>query len=212
MAWLKLPFEVMPAEINEAQFSWEEPEEVVATLATMKARRVAKKLEEERVFGSDEEEGLLVIGADTVIAVDDPPTHKATEGHRQIIGKPVDRQHAKEIIQKLAGKTHEVWTGLCLLDSDTGETIVETEKTKVEFRDMTDKLVEKYLETNEWVGKAGAYQVLGAIRPFIKLIDGSITNVIGLPMQKLVYMLEQMNVWTDENVEEIVGQKTGYRD
>ena len=198
MALLQLPFEVVPAEINEQSFEWEEPSEVVATLAAQKAETVAKKIVDARVFGMEVLEGTVVVGADTLISVGD-----------QIIGKPENREKAKEIIQKLAGREHEVWTGLCVLDVDTKDRVVEVEKTVVRFLPMSEKDVEKYLDTNEWMGKAGAYQVQGVIKKYIKDIEGGYTNVIGLPMLTLVEMLERMGVWVEVGVEDVLVQNFG---
>jgi septum formation protein len=191
MALLQLPFEVVPAQINEQTFEWEEPSEVVATLATLKAEAVGQKLIDARVFGAETLEGTVVVGADTVVAVGDA-----------IIGKPENRESAKKIIEKLAGKMHEVWTGLCVLDIDTKDRVVEVEKTVVSFLPMTEKDLEKFLDSNDWMGKAGAYQVQGAIKKHVKDIEGSYTNVIGLPMLTLVEMLEKMGVWVEGDMEE----------
>lgn len=199
VAMLGLPFEVMESGVDENQFEWQEPSEVVATLATMKAEVVAGKLKvsDRKRVG----EGMLVIGADTVVACGG-----------EIVGKPKDEQEAREIIGKLAGKTHEVWTGVCVVDVDTGERVVEVEKTEVEFGLMGEKQVEEYLKTKEWVGKAGAYQVQKAISRYVKEVRGSYTNVIGLPMLLLVDMLERLGVWTEVEMEEVLEGVFGRRD
>jgi septum formation protein len=200
-AWLDLPFDVMPSNVDESIIEWDEPEEVVATLAAMKARAVAKQLNEQRVFGADDEEGLLVVGADTVISIDG-----------EIIGKPDNREHAKAVIQKLSGKKHEVWTGVCLINTDTNEHMVEVARTEVEFRPIGEEELERYLNTNEWQGKAGGYQIQGAIKPFIKDLKGSYTNVIGLPLLTLVDMFEQWGVYVDQDVVVMLESKLGYKD
>jgi septum formation protein len=198
MELLELPFEVVESGVNEDQFEWEEPSEVVATLATMKAEAVRNKLI--GIRNEEHDEGIIVIGADTLIEVDG-----------EIIGKPVDRESAKEIMTKLAGKTHEVWTGICVIDVVTGERVVEVEKTEVEFGLIGEKQLEKYLETKEWEGKAGGYQIQGAIKPFVKDVRGSYTNVIGLPMITLVDMLERLGVWVGGEMEEVLERGFGYR-
>lgn len=127
----------------------------------------------------------------------------------QLIGKPVNRQDAKDIISKLAGRTHEIWTGICVLDADTKERVIEVERTEVSFWAVGDKELEKYLDSKDWAGKAGGYQVQGAIKPFVKDVVGSYTNVIGLPMVTLVEMLEKMGVWVEVEVEEVLAAKLG---
>jgi septum formation protein len=200
-SWLELPFEVMVSKVDEELEEWEEADEMVATLAAMKARAIGKKLIEQRVFGADDEEGFLVVGADTTICVDG-----------EIIGKPLDRQDAKNIIQKLAGRKHEVWTGVCLFNTDTEDQLVEVEKTDVVFREIGEAELERYLTSNEWQGKAGGYQIQGAIKPFVKDVKGSYTNVIGLPLLTLVYLFEQWGVYVDQNVVMMLENKLGYKD
>lgn len=188
---LEIPFEVMESGVDENIFPWEEPSEVVATLATMKAEKVARQITDNGLLILEERQ--VIIGADTVVA---------TEG--KIIGKPVNREDAERIIGQLAGKTHEVWTGICVVDPVIGERVVEVEKTEVTFRPINGKQLEKYLDTKEWEGKAGGYQVQGAIKPYIKDIVGSYTNVIGLPMVTLVEMLERVGVGVEVDIDQIL--------
>ena len=189
LAWLELPFEVVGSGVEETVYADEEASEVVARLATEKAEATAKKLSEE--VG-------IVIGADTVIEIDG-----------KIIGKPDNRQDARKIMQQLAGKTHEVWTGVCAVD-DVGNRRVEVEKTIVKFKPMTQAQIEKYLDQNEWVGKAGGYQVQGAIKPYVADIQGSYTNVIGLPLLMVQDMLESLGVGVEVDLPGLIKTKTGY--
>jgi septum formation protein len=200
-SWLDLPFTVMISHVNEDLETWDDPEEMVATLSAMKARAVARTLDEARVFGSDEEEEMIIVGADTTIYIGG-----------DIIGKPENRDHAREIILKLAGKRHEVWTGVCLLHSDTGDQLIETARTEVEFREIGDKELEQYLDTNEWQGKAGGYQILGAIKPFVKDVQGSYSNVIGLPILTLTEMLEQWGLAVDQEAVMMLESKLGFKE
>lgn len=198
LSWLQIPFEVVESGVEEDIFDDEEPSEVVATLAAMKAEAVAAKLRQEGVFGADEFEEMLVVGADTLIAVED-----------QVIGKPGDRQQAEEIVGRLSGKTHEVWTGVCVVDPATGERKVEVEVTRVTMRHISDKELKKYLDSNEWVGKAGGYQVQGEIRRFITDLEGSYTNVIGLPLLIVQDFLESMGTMVEVDVPEEIRRRTG---
>lgn len=203
MALLELPFEVMAADVDEENTGITEPDELVCTLAAMKAEKVARVITD---HGSPSkwagrqitDEGIVIIGADTMVSIDN-----------QLIGKPVNRQDAKDIISKLAGRTHEIWTGICVLDADTKERVIEVERTEVSFWAVGDKELEKYLDSKDWAGKAGGYQVQGAIKPFVKDVVGSYTNVIGLPMVTLVEMLEKMGVWVEVEVEEVLAAKLG---
>lgn len=195
VGWLGLPFAVVGSGVDEERFWADDPEETVTSLAVVKAEAVLEKVEESRVFGGDDEE-LVVIGADTVIYADS-----------QLIGKPVDRHHARNIIQKLAGTVHEVWTGVCVLEGVTGEKQVEAMKTTVRLMPMNMQEIEAYLDTHDWVGKAGGYQIQGAIRQYVKEIDGSETNVVGLPMVELVDMLERAGVVVEVDVRRVIEAK-----
>jgi septum formation protein len=198
LSWLEIPFEVMESGVDETILPDEETSEAVARLALVKARTVAKQLEAQRIFADDEETGL-VIGADTLVSLADQP-----------IGKPVNRQDAGKIIKALSGKTHEVWTGVCLWDADTGEHRVEVEKTLVKFNHLSDAQIEKYLETKEWEGKAGAYMIQGEMVKHVANVEGSFTNVIGLPLETLQDMLESMGVFVEVDLRKVVSEKTGY--
>jgi septum formation protein len=195
LAWLELPFEVVESGVEEAIYQDEEASEAVARLALSKAETVMKKMADLRL---KLEGAMVVVGADTVINVGN-----------QIIGKPADRGEAKRIIQQLAGKTHEVWTGLAVID-DLEDRRVEVEKTLVTFKPMTEAEVEKYLDTREWEGKAGGYQVQGAISKHIIDIQGSYTNVIGLPLLVIQDTLESLGGGVGVDVAEVIRGKTGY--
>jgi septum formation protein len=197
LSWLELPFVVVESGVDETGFPDEEPSELVARLATLKAHEVARK-RQATSNKPQEEEDTLIIGADTVVVVED-----------SIVGKPKDRKHAQEIIGQLSGKTHEVWTGVCVIDPVTGERRVEVEVTRVTMRHITDRELKKYLDTNEWVGKAGGYQVQGSIRDYITDLEGSYTNVIGLPLLIIQDFLESLGVMVEVDVVEEIRKRTG---
>lgn len=198
LSWLEIPFSLTVSGVNERAYDVTNPEELVSMLSVAKARAVSDQVLREQLI--DEAEGrVLVLGADTVIVVDG-----------EIIGKPVNRRDAWMIMNKLKNKTHSVFTGICLMEPDTGDTQVEVEETKVRFRDFTDKELETYLDTKDWEGKAGAYQILGAVRDFVADIEGSVTNVIGLPLITTAAMLEEANIPVEANLEGLLEQKIGY--
>jgi septum formation protein len=118
---------------------------------------------------------FLVLGADTTVVVDD-----------EILGKPDDRDHAVEMLRKLSGRTHEVLTGVAL----TCDEIVLTgvERTLVRFVAMDEDEVGWYADSGEPLGKAGGYAIQGLASRFVDRVEGSYTNVVGLPIT-LVYGL-----------------------
>lgn len=146
------------------------PVEMVAILAERKARAVAEKYSEG-----------LVIGADTLVALGD-----------RALGKPEDDDDARRMLRSLSGHTHDVLTGVCVIDAETGKTLVTTVRSGVVFRETTDEEIEDYLATGEHKDKAGAYAIQGLGGRFVEGFEGSRTNIIGLPMEELTEMLAQM--------------------
>lgn len=217
LSWLKIPFEVVVSDFDESKVKTKDPEELVATLAAEKALAVGKRLIERGglIGGSllKEQEpvgdvaSLVVIGADTVIAFPDELV-----GDVIILGKPKDLDHSREILQRLRGAEHAVYTGVAVIDPDTHEQRVEVDRSVVRFRDFSSRELEEYLKTGESLGRAGAYQILGAAMKLVENIEGSITNVVGLPLARTVGMLEEMGVVVSVDVRQIVEAKTGYPD
>ena len=147
------------------------PDKMVALLAGRKARAVAKKYE-----------GGLIVAADTLVALDD-----------NALGKPEDDEDAKRMLRALSGRTHDVYTGVCVMNAATGEAMVCAERTGVVFRKLTDAEIDAYVATGEPRDKAGAYAIQGGAGAFVTGYVGSRTNVIGLPVERLDEMLREMN-------------------
>ena len=120
----------------------------------------------------------LIIAADTVVGLD-----------RAVYGKPRDADDARRILRALAGTTHQVISGLTLLEAKTRRRMIGHDTTVVTMRSLSPKSVESYLASGAWQGKAGAYGIQASGDAFIERIDGSFTNVVGLPMELLARML-----------------------
>lgn len=163
-------FEVIPADIDETALSGEMPEEHVLRLAREKASAVA---------GSGK--GRYFIGADTVVVLDG-----------RIMGKPADEREAAEMLRLLSGRSHSVLTGIALLDRMSGKKVCKCVETKVYFKELTDKEIFDYIATGCPMDKAGAYAIQGGAIHFVRSIEGSYSNVIGLPMTELYEMLQDM--------------------
>ena len=146
------------------------PEEMVMTLSERKARAVAKKYQNELVLAAD----TLVFG-------------------REVLGKPNTPENAKQMLRKLSGNWHSVYTGLTLIDTVTGTCICRADRTRVHFMEMSDEDIAAYVATNECIDKAGAYAIQGRGGMFIDRIEGSYSNVVGLPMALLRSMLMEIN-------------------
>lgn len=158
-----IDFEVVPSQINEDEIINCDPFKNVQYLALSKAQKIA-----------DKGHKGIIIGADTQVLIDS-----------EIIGKPKDREDAKNILIKLSGRRHNVITGVAILDTEskTSETWVET--TVVKFRELMIDEIEEYLDTEEYIGKAGAYGIQGRAAAFVERIEGCYFNVVGLPLAKL---------------------------
>jgi septum formation protein len=146
--------------------SRETPPETVGRLAYQKAGDVARRCED-----------AIVIGADTV-----------AECCGQILGKPADERHAREMLNLLRGREHQVFTGICLWQRPGDETIVRVDVTKLQMDDVSEEQVDAYLDTGDWKGKAGAFGYQDQ-HDWLRIIEGSESNVVGLPMEMLAEML-----------------------
>ena len=128
---------------------------------------------------SDCREDGLIIAADTIVYMD------------KIMGKPENEEEAYEMLSLLSGKTHCVFTGICIIDTETSKKIVDYEKTKVTFNDFSQDFIKRYLKTNEYFDKAGAYGIQGYGELLVKEIHGCYNNVKGLPLTKLNTLLTE---------------------
>ncbi len=106
------------------------------------------------------------------------------------IGKPADATDAARIIRKLAGTQHELWTGVCLWRRPDDLQIAWQEVSRVSMKAMTDAEVQAYLESRTWEGCSGAYAIQEGDDPYVRVVEGSVSNVIGLPMETLERVLE----------------------
>ena len=155
-----LAFSVIPSDFDESTVALSNPDSYVITLAESKALDISEK------HPSD-----WVIGADTIVLVDGI-----------ILGKPDSIDEAREMLRRLSGKTHQVLTGYCISCKAKGRFLSETVKTDVHFKKLNETEIELYLQTGEPFDKAGAYAIQGIGTFLVKGINGSYTNVVGLPV------------------------------
>ena len=126
-----------------------------------------------------------VLGADTVVALG-----------REIFGKPSDAEDARRMLRRLAGRTHQVWTGFRVERSD-GDFREGTVKTDVDFAPLRETEIEAYIQSGEPFDKAGAYAIQGRAGVFVREIRGSFSNVVGLPLAEVVSVLRELGAVTD---------------
>ena len=157
-----LEFDVMPSDAQEITTKTA-PNEVDMELASLKAKDIYKKSEKQS----------MIVGADTVVAY-----------QGQILGKPTDEADAKRMLTMLSGQTHEVYTGVCVIED--GKTKTFYEETKVTFYEISDEQIDHYIKTGEPMDKAGSYGIQGKAAVFIKGIEGDYYNVVGFPIARFL--------------------------
>lgn len=174
-------FEVIVSDADE-KTNRQLPNEVVDDLSFLKAENVYGILKEKNVNNVFKER-TIIIGADTVVAVDG-----------EILGKPADEEKAYNMLKKLQGRTHEVYTGVTIIsvDKNSKKTITFNELTQVSFYPMTDEEIRAYIATKDPMDKAGAYGIQSGAAVYIEKINGDYNNVVGLPVARLYHVLKSM--------------------
>lgn len=170
LAMLGLPFEVMVSDTDET-IPQTDPAKVVEKLSARKAEAVSCQVTD-----------AIVIGADTVVSVDE-----------RILGKPKDKEEAREMITLLQGRSHMVYTGVTIQDTKAGGQICTfSVGTRVNVAPMNEKEIEAYIASEEPYDKAGAYGIQGLFGKFIEGIEGDYYNVVGLPVHRLYKELNKL--------------------
>ena len=160
-------FEVHPGDIPEEVLPGETPEDHVVRLAREKAMNVAEKTA-----------GRFFIGADTVVVCGG-----------EIMGKPKDSADAERMLRKLSGVPHEVITGFAVYDRERSDAVSAAVTTRVFFKQLRDEEIHAYIATGCPFDKAGAYAIQGGAAHMVQRIDGSYTNVVGLPLCEVIEAL-----------------------
>jgi septum formation protein len=163
---------VVPSRASEDLLPGESPEEHVVRLSREKAREVAAR---------PEVPGRWFLGSDTIVLRD------AT-----ILGKPADAAEAAAMLRLLSGQSHRVLSGYAVLDRDSGATVAGAVTTTVCFKELTAQEIAGYIATGEPLDKAGAYAIQGLGAFMVLGIEGSYTNVVGLPLCEVVAVLERL--------------------
>lgn len=181
MAQAGFAFEVLVSEADET-IETETPVEMVEVLSERKAAAVAEEIKRQGFA----EESILLVGADTMVAID---------GKK--LGKPKDEKGAEEMLEELSGRTHQVYTGVTLIrlrKAENGSILQESrtfsEGTDVSFYPLTKEEIRSYIAAGEPMDKAGAYGIQGKAAVFVKEIKGDYNNVVGLPIARLYQELK----------------------
>jgi septum formation protein len=164
-------FTVVPSQVDEPTGEgFADVRSVVEHIAWLKAAAVAPRVA-----------GGVVLAADTVGWLDG-----------RVIGKPADADDARRILRALGGTEHELWTGVCLWRRPDDLQVAWQEVSRVAFAKLSESQLDEYLATRQWQGCSGAYAVQEGHDPYVRVVEGSVSNVIGLPMESLERVLAWM--------------------
>jgi septum formation protein len=169
--------EVVCPEVAELSCQFLTPSELTRFNARLKAAAVAARFP-----------GSVVLGADTVVALG-----------LEVFGKPQDLDDAHRMLQKLVGKTHEVITGIAMIETNSARLTLRAVSSTVTFRSLSTKEIEEYLKAVNPLDKAGSYAAQESANAIIERIDGSFTNVVGLPMELVRPLLRSAGIRPDRN-------------
>jgi septum formation protein len=168
-----LDFSVVESNVSEEISGDPPPREIVLDLSRRKAEEVASRYDD-----------AIVIGADTIVVLDGA-----------VLGKPVDAADAAKMLRLLSGRTHEVFTGFCIIEKPGGRTAGDVERTSVTFRKLAGPEIDAYVKSGSPMDKAGAYGIqddMGAI--FVERIEGCFYNVVGFPLTRFYMLFKEFNV------------------
>jgi septum formation protein len=171
VASLGIPFEVVASDVDETLDPVPLPD-AVARLALRKARAVAPG-----------RPAAIVLAADTIVVIDD-----------RALGKPANAEEAREMLRALRGRSHEVMTGVAVVNAATGQSAVETVISRVTMGAYSDDAIERYVASGEPLDKAGAYAIQGAGGALVVALEGSRSNVVGLPLAVTAALLRRLGV------------------
>jgi septum formation protein len=167
LAQAGLNFSVIPSNVDEQKVSMSDPNDCVRELAESKAMDISRKHPDR-----------WVIGADTIVIIE-----------QQILGKPDSKDAARNMLRRLSGKTHQVYTGFCICCKREKRLFSDVVKTDVRFKELSDREIEWYIQTGEPFDKAGGYGIQGLGVFLVERINGSYTNVVGLPVCEVMSFL-----------------------
>lgn len=172
LSQIGIEYDVVLSSISE-ETEETRPDLMVMDLSVKKASEVASRAEP----------GRVVLGADTVVAVDG-----------KIMGKPASEEDAFRMLKSLSGREHSVYTGVTLIKRtfEKDEIITFAEKTDVYVKEMSDAEIRSYIESGEPMDKAGAYGIQGRFAAFVEKINGDYNNIVGLPVSKVYDRLKEL--------------------
>lgn len=171
-----VPIVVPPGVDEDVSEGFMPPEELVKSLARWKVRGIVSRMPDE-----------FVMGGDTVVFIDG-----------EVLGKPKDEDEARRMLRRIAGRTHEVYSGIALYEPVGGRILDDYDATKVSLREMDEEEIDWYVRTGEPMDKAGSYALQGIGCLFVTRVEGDFTGVVGLPLPKVYALLRRAGIGLDE--------------
>jgi len=187
MGWLKISFQPIPSTVDESKIRHKAPRKLTRLLAEAKAQSLASKYPD-----------AIVIGSDAIVSFKD-----------QILEKPRDKQHQRKMINMQKGQEAKVYSSVCIIDTSTGQKVIKSKTTPYKMADISPDEIERYIDTNSGLDKAGGYGQQDENGMFVDSINGCYTNAIGFPMCDVASILKAMNVPVVSGIKQIVKSKTG---
>jgi len=163
--------DIESSSIDESHRPDETPEDYVRRMAREKAEFAAK---------THLHDDVCILAADTIVVLDD-----------EILGKPIDTNHAFETLEKLSSHVHTVMTSVCMFRTRDKKSETILTKTHVHFTSLSENKIREYIDTGEPMDKAGAYGIQGRAAAFVKAIEGSYTGVVGLPLCETLELIDK---------------------
>lgn len=170
---LGMVFDIFPADIEETIDPFLDPADLVKDLAWQKANHIVNKVDSP----------AIIIGSDTTVVIDN-----------KILGKPADFNEAFDMLSTLSGRTHKVFTGICVIEIPQNKTITDYESTEVTFKKLSPEEIKNYISTGEPMDKAGSYGIQAIGSTLVVSVNGCYNNIVGLPVYKLSEILKQFDV------------------
>lgn len=190
LTWLGIPFEIVSPDFEEEAVSFDEIKDVEKFVKTLAIGKLFSVIDTYR--------DATIVTADTIVYF-----------QGEVYGKPRNLDHAREMLRRLLGNTHQVYSAICFGQPRTGVTKVITEVSSVTFRAATSTELEQYIQTSESLGKAGSYAIQGGAKKFVQRVEGSWTNVLGLPLIPVAKELRALEHDVMVDVEEMIYQNLG---
>ena len=172
---LNITFETLNTHINESEYKERNLKPIELAIELAKAK--ALKAKEILVY---EKKGTVILAADTIVELDG-----------KIIGKAKNETEAFKMLKTLINRSHNLITGIAITEINNSKVIIDYDTTIVTMLNLSNEDIQYYIKTGEWIGRAGAYSSRDSASLFIKAVQGSPSNVIGLPMQKIFEILKK---------------------